>query len=159
MKAARSANGSANGGGASARLRRAGEAAFASFVRGRSDRQIDRIMGSEAALRILFGGMERSFVPEAAGGFDGAIQYVLESPLRGSTRGWALVIHGDHAHAAPGRADAPAVTLRTTVPLFMRIAAGELNPAKAIIEGDLLIEGDFQVAAKLGEMFGAESPW
>jgi putative sterol carrier protein len=41
----------------------------------------------------------------------------------------------------------------------MRIAAGELNPAKALLDEDLLIEGDFQVAAKLGEMFGGESPW
>ena len=157
MKAARAA---ANGnGGAAGRLRKAGEAAFASFVRGRSDRQIDRIFGSEPALRILFAGMERAFVPEAAGGFDGAIQYVLESPVRGGTRGWAIVVHGDHAHAAPGRVDDARVTLRTTVPVFMRIAAGELNPAKAILDEDLLIEGDFQVAAKLGEMFGGESPW
>jgi alkanesulfonate monooxygenase SsuD/methylene tetrahydromethanopterin reductase-like flavin-dependent oxidoreductase (luciferase family)/putative sterol carrier protein len=160
MTAARGGGGSLNGHGGD-RLRRAGEAAFAAFaafVRGRSDAQLDRVLGSEPALRFFFKAMEQAFVPEAAGGFHGAIQYELESARRGM-RPWAIVVHDDHAHAVSGRADEPAVTLRTSVPLFMRMAAGQINPAKAMLDDQLHIEGDFQVAARLGEMFGEESPW
>jgi putative sterol carrier protein len=41
----------------------------------------------------------------------------------------------------------------------MRVAAGEVNPAKAILDGDMDLEGDLGVAARLGEMFGQESAW
>jgi putative sterol carrier protein len=48
------------------------------------------------------------------------------------------------------------VTLRAHVPVFVRIAAGELDPARAMLDGKLVIEGDFAVAGRLGEMFGAD---
>ena len=41
--------------------------------------------------------------------------------------------------------------------MFARIAAGEVNPAKAIIEGEMDLHGDLGVAARLGEMFGQGS--
>ena len=40
---------------------------------------------------------------------------------------------------------------------FARLAARELDPGKAMMSGRLELEGDFQVAAKLGEMFGEPS--
>ncbi|MEA2445960.1 MAG: hypothetical protein QOJ12_3252 [Thermoleophilales bacterium] len=154
--AAARANGS-NGAPAD-RLRRAGEAAFAALVRGRSDAQLDRFMGSEPALRLFFKAMEQAFVPSAAGGFQGAIQYEL-STARGGTRRWALVVHDGHAHAVRGAQAEPALTLRASVPLFMRIAAGESSAPKAILDGDLQLEGDFQLAARMDAMFGTDSPW
>jgi putative sterol carrier protein len=42
------------------------------------------------------------------------------------------------------------------VPVFVRIAAGELDPARAMLDGRLEIEGDFVVVGRLGEMFGQE---
>jgi hypothetical protein len=48
------------------RARAAVESAFAGFVRGRSDEQLDRLMGSGPGLRVLFKGMETAFVPSAA---------------------------------------------------------------------------------------------
>jgi len=159
MTAARSGGGGSGvNGSVASRVQRAGEAAFGALVRGRSDAQIDRILGSDAALRVLFKAMESSFVPQAAAGWQGAVQYELDSPRRGVRR-WALVVHGDHAHAEQGAADSPAVTIRASVPTFMRIAAGEVNPAKAILEGQMDLEGDLGVAARLGEMFGQESGW
>jgi hypothetical protein len=32
-----------------------------------------------------------------------------------------------------------------------------LHPAKAMFEGDLVIEGDFEVVARLPDMFGQQS--
>ena len=126
-----------------------------SFVRGRDDKQLDRMMGSNAGLRIAFGGMERAFVPKNAGGFEGVIQYELEGS-RG-VRKWHLRIEDDRASARPGGADDPAVVMRMSVPLFARVIAREVDPVKAVLDGELTIEGDFNVAAKIGEMFGEPS--
>jgi len=43
------------------------------------------------------------------------------------------------------------------VPTFARIASGEVHPAKAMLEGDLEVRGDFELAAQLGEMFGQDT--
>jgi len=43
--------------------------------------------------------------------------------------------------------------------VFARMAARELPPAKALLDGDLTVQGDFSTAEKLGEMFGEASPW
>jgi putative sterol carrier protein len=135
------------------RARAFAESAFASFVRGRSDEQLDSLMGGGPGLRLLFKGMESSFAPEAARGFSGEILYALRSS-RGD-RSWTVSIDGARATAEQRDAVAPVVTLRADVPVFVRIAAGQLDPGKAALDGRLEIEGDFSVAARLGEMFGA----
>ncbi len=138
------------------RLQRAGESAFGAFVRGRSDEQLERVVGSKAGLRVLFKGMERAFVPEKANGFSGEVQYVLTG--RNGAREWVLRIeNGERAVAAPGRARDPVVTFKMSLPTFARIAAQEAHPAKAMLEGDLEVSGDFEAAARLGEMLGADS--
>ena len=159
----RAARRPARGGGADGapglaeRVNKLGEAAFASFVRGRSDEQLERLVGSDQGLRVVLSGMARAFVPERSGGFQGSIQYELESS-RG-TKLWHLRIEDGHARAVPGRAGDPAVTLRTTVPTFARLLTRETNPAKLMLEGQLEVSGDFAVAGRMGEMFGEDSPW
>jgi alkanesulfonate monooxygenase SsuD/methylene tetrahydromethanopterin reductase-like flavin-dependent oxidoreductase (luciferase family)/putative sterol carrier protein len=147
------ANGDADGSFAD-RARAAVGSAFATLVRGRSDDQLDRLMGTGPGLRVIFKGMENAFVPEKARGFSGEILY----ELRGSrgTRPWTVSIDGERALAEEREANEPAVTLRADVPVFVRIAAGELDPAKAMLEGTLEIEGDFALVGRLGEMFGAD---
>jgi putative sterol carrier protein len=133
------------------------ETAFAALVRGRSDAQIERTVGSKAGLRILFKGMEQQYVPEKAGGFEGDILYEL-----GTSRGarhWTVHVDAKRAVAEPRRADAPAVTMKVALPTFVRIGAGEINPARAMLDGELEIEGDFAVAGRLAEMFGGEPQW
>jgi putative sterol carrier protein len=138
------------------RLKEAGESAFSAFVRKRTDAQLTRTLGSGPGLRIMFKGLERSFVPEKANGFKGEVQYELTG-LRNGTGDWVVRVENDHATVAPGRAGDPCVTFRMSVPVFARIGAQELHPAKAMMEGQLEVEGDFDAAARLGEMFGAES--
>jgi alkanesulfonate monooxygenase SsuD/methylene tetrahydromethanopterin reductase-like flavin-dependent oxidoreductase (luciferase family) len=133
------------------------ETAFAALVRGRSDAQIERTVGSKAGLRILFKGMEQQYVPEKAGGFEGDILYELTTS-RGA-RHWTVHVDPKRASAEPRRAAEPTVTLRVPLPVFVRIGAGEVNPARAMLDGDLVIEGDFAVAGRLAEMFGGEPQW
>ena len=72
---------------------------------------------------------------------------------------WVIPDDGVPPVARPGRSADPALRITTTVPVFARMVALELPPAKAWMEQQLQIEGDFQIAARLGEMFGQASPW
>jgi putative sterol carrier protein len=56
--------------------------------------------------------------------------------------------------AAPG----PGLTIKLGAADFLRIAAGELDPAKALLSGRLDLAGDFAVAMRLASMFGQPSP-
>jgi putative sterol carrier protein len=134
------------------RARAVAESAFGSFVSGRSDEQLDTLMGAGPGLRLLFKAMETSFDPESTRGFSGTIQYSLRSS-RGP-RPWNVTVSSSGAVAAPGEAESPAVTLHADVPVFVRIAAGQLDPARAMLEGKLDVDGDLAVASRLGEMFG-----
>jgi putative sterol carrier protein len=161
-----SANGAGNGktngrqpgmrGALAKRLQEAGESAFAAYVRKRSDAQLERTLGSGPGLRMMFKGMERAFLPERANGWSGEAQYELTGTRNGSSD-WVVRVAGDHATVRPGRAEKPVVTFRMSVPVFVRIAAQEMHPAKAMLEGRMELEGDFEAAARLGEMFGADS--
>ena len=134
------------------RLEKLGRAAFATFVRGRSDRQLDRTIGSPFGLRALFGGMANQFTPARAGGFEGDLQWDLG--VDGSVRSVHIHVEGDRAVSRRGPAPEPAVTIGIELAEFARIAAEIEPPAKALMEGRMEIEGDLQVAWRIGEMFG-----
>jgi alkanesulfonate monooxygenase SsuD/methylene tetrahydromethanopterin reductase-like flavin-dependent oxidoreductase (luciferase family) len=142
--------------GARGLVARAGETGLAALVRNRSDAQLHRLFDRGPGLAIIFKGMERSFVPEKARGFEGEIAYLLEG--RDGARSWTVRIAGGHAEARRAPATDPAVTLRVSVPDFVRMAAREAFPPKLLLEGELAIEGDYAVAGRLGEMFGAAPP-
>lgn len=136
----------------SERFWRSSEAAFAAFVRRRSDRQLERLFGSGPALRAVFKRMEQVFEPAKAGGFAGEIQLELLSPV--DVKKWVVRIEDGRARARPGEADAPAVTLRLRVAPFVRIAARQLHPVKAYREGKLEVGGRYDLAARFSPMFG-----
>ncbi len=100
--------------------------------------------------------MERAFVPARANGFSGEVQYELTG--RNGPKRWILRIEeGARAVTEPGIARDPVVTFRTSLPMFARIASQEVHAAKAMMDGDLEVHGDFEAAARLGEMFGHDS--
>jgi alkanesulfonate monooxygenase SsuD/methylene tetrahydromethanopterin reductase-like flavin-dependent oxidoreductase (luciferase family) len=135
---------------------RAGETAFARLVRGRSDEQLHRLFDRGPGLAVIFKGMERAFVPEQARGFEGEIRYELRA--RGGERSWTVRIGDGRAAVRRGAGAEPAVTLRTSVPDFVRLAAREAFAPKLLLEGGLVIEGDFALAGRLAEMFGEPLP-
>jgi putative sterol carrier protein len=145
--------GAAGDGSFADKARAAVETVFGSLVHGRSDEQLERFMGSGPGLRLVFKGMETAFVPEAARGFEGEIFYDLRSS-RGP-QPWTLTIDRERAVAEPREASSPAVTMRAEVPVFVRVVAGDLDPMRAMMDGQLVVDGDFALAGRLGEMFGA----
>ncbi len=100
--------------------------------------------------------MESAFVPERAHGFEGEIAYELRG--RDGARTWTVQIGDGRATVRRGAAAEPAVTLRASVPDFVRLAAREAFAPKLLLEGALVIEGDFAVAGRLPEMFGDQPP-
>ncbi len=155
-------NGAVNGGQvadvAMARLQAGGEAAFTAFVRRSDDRRIERLVGSEPGLRLLFSVMARRFQPEKAGGFEGEIQYSLGTH-DGGEKAWVVAVGPAQANARPGRADEARLKLTLALADFVRMAAHELDPGRALMTGRLALEGDLAVAMRLGEMFGEPSPF
>jgi alkanesulfonate monooxygenase SsuD/methylene tetrahydromethanopterin reductase-like flavin-dependent oxidoreductase (luciferase family)/putative sterol carrier protein len=143
--------------GVATRLRTAGETMFARLVAGKADDRVDRIVGSPAMLRRVFREMARQFRPERSGGLRGDIQYELTG--RRGPQGFVIRVDEGAASSGPGRSPDPKLRITTTVPTFARMITGEVPPAKAWFEGRIQIEGDFQLAARLGEMFGRSSPW
>lgn len=131
---------------------------ISSWVRGSSDARLERTIGSRAGLTLLFRALARRFDPARAEDFSGALQFVLRAG-DGEVRGWVVEVGGGRARARPGTAPDPRVTISLGRADFGRIAAGELDPGKALLTGRLDIEGDLAVATRLGEMFGLAGPY
>jgi alkanesulfonate monooxygenase SsuD/methylene tetrahydromethanopterin reductase-like flavin-dependent oxidoreductase (luciferase family) len=133
-----------------------GERAFQAFVRRSDDRRLERTAGSERGLRLLFGAMADAFEPDKALGFNGDLRYELRA-TDGTVRTWTVRIAGEHATALPGVDGPAALILRLAIADFVRMAGRDLDPGKALLSGRLDLEGDFALAARLGEMFGQPS--
>jgi hypothetical protein len=135
----------------------AGEAIFQRFVRRASDRRLERTLGSDRGLRFVFAQMARAYRPDRAGGWTGDIRYDL-TRSDGAQRTWTVSCRPDGARARAGAAPGPALTIRLGVTDLLRVAAGELDPVKALLSGRLDLAGDFAVAMRLASMFGQPSP-
>jgi alkanesulfonate monooxygenase SsuD/methylene tetrahydromethanopterin reductase-like flavin-dependent oxidoreductase (luciferase family)/putative sterol carrier protein len=124
------------------------EEAFLQELRGKSDEELELLAEDVPVLRMIFERMAADFQPEHARGFEGEICYELDGHV------WTVRVEGARAVAAESKAKAPAVTIRTSVPTFLRSISGEDNAALATMEGRIALEGDVQVAMRLGDMFG-----
>jgi putative sterol carrier protein len=131
------------------------EAAFRSFVARSDDRRLDRLAGSRMAQRMVFAQLVRRFDPAGAGGFNGELQF----DLRGAgerVNVWTVEVTDHIAIARFGPAARYAdVTVAARAADVLRMAAGELGPGRALLDGRLDLAGDWSVAMRLGKMFGA----
>ena len=134
-----------------------GEALFQRFVKRSSDRRLERTIGSPRGLRLVFAQMARAYRPERADGWTGDIRYEL-TRSDGTTHTWTVTCEPSAAHARDSAAPQPDLTIKLSVADFLRVAAGDLDPAKALLSGRLDLEGDFAVAMRLAAMFGQASP-
>ncbi len=139
------------------RQRRSPAEMLASVVSRIPDRGLERTVGSDAALTVLFMGMTRRFDASRANCFEGELQYVLRQS-GGEPKVWTVIVEGDHARAEHRPARDPALTVGMSLSDIARVAAGELDLAAAVFDGRIELNGDLQVALRLGPMFGAPSP-
>jgi alkanesulfonate monooxygenase SsuD/methylene tetrahydromethanopterin reductase-like flavin-dependent oxidoreductase (luciferase family)/putative sterol carrier protein len=123
---------------------------FTRVVRGRDDEQLQRLMRFPAIQWMIFKGMEKA-LEGRTNGFQGTVEYRLRGGR--SEACWTLRIDATHAEARPGKAENPLLVFRTTLPLFARMAAGQMNPAHAILERKLEVEGDVKALARFSALF------
>jgi len=133
-----------------------GEAIFRRFVRRSSDARLERTIGSRRGLRFVFGAMAKAYRPDRADGWSGDIRYEL-TDSRGMIRTWTVTCDAARARAREGAAADPVLTVKLGLADFVRLAARELDPAKALLSGRMDLEGDFGVAMRLAAMFGQPS--
>jgi hypothetical protein len=132
---------------------------LARILDGASDAQIERRFGSAPMQRALFAGMARAFDPSAAGGFEGRLGYELTRPATGGAPlRWTIDVSTSHATAQRGLAPGAKLTLNLELADFMRVAAGTLDPVVPVLQGRASVQGDFGLAARLPQMFGAARP-
>jgi class 3 adenylate cyclase/tetratricopeptide (TPR) repeat protein len=139
-----------------------GRTTIARLLGDASDAALERRFSSPIVQRVLFAALARSFQPRLAFSFEGEIAYELTHPARANGAGesdwWTISVKGGNAVARQRRAEAPALTLHLSVPVFVRLISGEDEPVAAILERRVSAEGDLVLGARLTEMFGAVSP-
>jgi hypothetical protein len=135
-----------------------GEAAFRGFVKRSSDKRLERTVGSGPGLKIVFAAMSRAYRPERAAGWTGDIRYELKG-ADGAVRTWTVSCDATSARVRAGARADPALTIRLALTDFIRLAGGDLDPVKALLTGRMDIQGDFDVAVRLGQMFGQPSSY
>ncbi len=130
--------------------------AVVSFVRRSDDVRLERVFGSSRGMRFLFRRMERAYVPAEAAGTAGDIVFALPGPAD-ADRVWVVHVDASAAHAHPGQPglDVDALlTVKVGVPDLVRIAVGQEDAGRALLDGRLDLIGDSAVAERLGPMFG-----
>ena len=126
------------------------------MVDGATDAQVERRLSAPFAQRTLFTAMARSYSAGVEPDFEGRIVYVLERPDTGKPPvRWTIHVHDRRATAYEGGDSRPKLTVRFRLSDFVRIAAGELDAVQPLLTNRASFEGDFSLAAKLPEMFGA----
>ncbi|MER6810576.1 LLM class flavin-dependent oxidoreductase [Spirillospora sp. NPDC000708] len=140
-----------------AAARRRAAQGFYKLVHGRTDEQIERRFGPNAQ-RLFFTGMARAYDPSAAAGFAGDIEFRL-TPGHGPATTWTVHVSGERARARAGGSGDPDIALSARTADFLRILAGDANPASLLMDGRLAIRGNYELAPRISEMFGGPSPY
>ena len=132
--------------------RHAGQVAAAGAIRRASPQLLERTLGSDAGLGMIFKAMARRFSPESALGWTGDIQYLLGTDA--GTREWYLRVDRDKATAIRGRSPNAELTLRMPFSLFVAIGRGEVSFNRLLLEdSDLKAEGNLGLIGRMTEMF------
>ena len=97
-----------------------------------------------------------AFVAERAG----AVNAVIHIKLTGAEPGeWNATIQDGKCAVAQGiPRQRPTITLTADSADFVRIAAGELDPAAAFMTGRVKLQGDMDLALKLVPLFRVGQP-
>jgi putative sterol carrier protein len=113
---------------------------------------LDRFFGTRAGQALIFRGMQRAFRQGPSDAVSGTLQYHLQAST--GTRSWVVNVSAGSLDATPGRAAQPNATLRMPAASFARIAAGQQTAGSAAMTGQLHIEGDLALVARLGAALG-----
>lgn len=125
------------------------------LVAGRGDEEVVQAVEAKGVDRVLdkvFEGMRSRFVPERAGGQQAVAQWDVMAP--DGERVYQLKVADGACSLAKGVTETPRVTLRLTLPNFLRLVTGELDAMRAFMTGKLKVAGDVMFAPTMQSWFG-----
>ena len=99
----------------------------------------------------LIEGMGQAFDPAAAGDLQTEIQFDISGEGGGK---WVISIAGGHCQVRGGEAAGPALTILSPADVWIKIARGEIDRPKALIQGLYKVKGDMSVLARMPKIFG-----
>ena len=126
------------------------------IVTSASDGRLERVFGGVGAQRRMFALMAGRFDAGRAAGFSGAIVYDL-GLADGASRAWTIEVRGDRARARLGRAQSPALTVGVGLADLIKLMTQAKDSYQLIAAGRLTLDGDLDLAGRLGDMFGGGS--
>jgi hypothetical protein len=136
-----------------------GRRALREIVRHTGDGDLERRVGTEMMLRLIFATIASSYDPSAGDGFQGLISFELTRPVSRRPASWWMVSvsSAGSAESRPGQPASGEAELRVRLPVadLLRIASGLIDPVEPVLDGRAVVNGDLGVAARLGEMLGA----
>lgn len=123
-------------------------------VKGQDDAALvqfaENLGGVEGFLDVAFQGMTQALDPEKAQ--DAVIGWEVVNG--DDVHPYVLTIAGGKATAERTEPEATRVTLRLSLPNYMRLIAGDLDGMQAFMSGALQLKGDMMFAAQIQQMFG-----
>lgn len=100
----------------------------------------------------LIEGMPAAFDPVAAGDLQTDIQFLISGPDGGN---WVVSISQGRCAVRSGQTAAPSLTIAASGEIWLKIARGEIDRPKALMEGLYNVTGDFTLLQRLPQLFGA----
>lgn len=102
-------------------------------------------------IRLLLGGMAVRFRHDAFADLTAAIQFSFTGEQPGD---WHFDIRGGYCAFREGKAERPALILRSPSEVWLAIARKELDGGRAFAEGKYTAEGDLALLVRMKEIFG-----
>lgn len=103
-----------------------------------------------STVQEVFDGMPTAFRPHKAEGVEMVYQFHITGDESGD---WMVSIAGGQCAVSPGTHPDPTATLTLSDKNWLKLVAGKLNPAMALMTGKLKVGGDLMAAQKLGSLF------
>ena len=96
--------------------------------------------------------MPGAFDPAVAGDLQSSIQFLISGDDGGQ---WVLSISGGKCEVRRGRTPDPSLTIESSAEVWVKMARGEIDRPKALMEGLYKVQGDFSLLSRLPQLFGA----
>ena len=102
----------------------------------------------------LIEGMPAAFDPAAAGDLKTEIQFDISGEGGGK---WAISIAGGRCEVRGGETVGPALTIESPADVWVKIARGEIDRPKALMQGLYKVKGDMNVLVRMPQLFGGRA--
>lgn len=123
-----------------------------------SDRELNaeiESLDADTVLKRIFLGIEESFLPSEAFGVRAVIRFDIVTG--DEEKNWTLVIDEAECTAAPGKAESPRLIVKIEIADFVRMVAGQVDPAQLFANGKLEVGGDMMFAMQALGFFKRDS--